>query len=514
MAQTTKTGTASVGNTRTSKEMKEWYDKNKANIENYAEVSDAIKLLRDVTKSQNVTISSFDKETVAGYLQNIGSNEQNLRKLSQALYWRSMVYYRLIDFYADMYELDCRTVIPSKEIFNPVKKTSSNDQKMIKNYYETVNLLDLMNLTRHFHDPLRIMMREDVFYGLYWFDDLGLTIIPFSPDYSRIDGIYRGYGNFSFSIDVTWFRNRQDILEWYGSPYTEMYKEYERTGVKWQHVDENHGLCLKYNSQDYNLVVPPFLGLFLSLISLEDLSDLAAIQNEQEIYKLLIYKLKGLAGVKDSDKFEVSPQAGAKYFNKFIDEALPRYTSAAMLPGSEDVQVVSFSDDATTDTNKITKTLIGLMDQAGGGELLIGSRVTSAAAFEMVKILNRNFAMSTVLPQIEGWVEMVLHQNHKNPCKVKFAKISSYEKKDYSEQLLSAAQNGMPTILPFMATLGYSERDTMALDTLQKSLNLPEILTPLSTSYTQSRTKGEVGQGRPEKDPEDISDSGQRSRDA
>lgn len=508
----TKTGTASTTTaTKSSKEMAEWYEKNKANIENYAEVSDAIKLLRDVTKTSNVSISSFDKDTVVTYLQNIGSNEQNLRKLSQALYWRSMIYYRLIDFYAGMYELDCRTVIPSKEVFNPAKKTAVNEQKMIKNYYETVNLLDTMNISRHFQDPLRIMMREDVFFGIYWLDDEGMFIFPIPADYGRIDGRYM-YGNFSFSIDVTYFRSRQFLLEALGSPIEEMYREYERTGVKWQHVDDDHALCLKYNSQDYDLVVPPFLGLFLSLISLEDLSDLAAIQNEQEIYKLLIYKLKGLAGVKDSDKFEVSPTAGAKYFNKFVNEALPQYTSAAMLPGSEDIQVVSFSDDATTDTNKITKTLIGLMDQAGGAELLIGSKVTSAEALKLVRILNRNFAMSTVLPQIEGWVNMVLSLNIKNPGVVRFTKISSYEKDDYSEKLLSAAQSGMPTIFEYMGTLGYSERDTLAMNSLQSALDIPNILVPLNTSYTQSGAKGAVGEGAPKKDEGDLTDSGDRSR--
>ena len=71
----TETGTTSTTSTRSSKEMADWYAKNKNNIENYAEVSDAIKLLRDVTKTINVSVSAFDKDVVINYLQNIGSNE-------------------------------------------------------------------------------------------------------------------------------------------------------------------------------------------------------------------------------------------------------------------------------------------------------------------------------------------------------------------------------------------------------------------------------------------------------
>ena len=512
MAQTTKTGTASA-RTRTSKEMQEWFEKNKASIENYAEAIDGIKILRDVTKSMATTVSAFDKEVVITYLQNIGSQENNLRRLSQYLFWRSQLYRRIVEFYADMFELDCRSVIPSKSVYDPVKKTS-NEQKMIKNYFETVNLLDTMKIQRHFHDPLMVSFREDVYYGLYWLDDEGMTIIQWPSDYARIDGVFPT-GNFSFAIDISWFRSRQDYLEWWGEPFITMYKEFERDNNKWKHIDEEHSLCLKYNSQDYNLIVPPFVGLFLSMISLEDLGDLTAIQNEQEIYKLLVYKLKGLSGAKDSDKFEVSPQAGVKYFEKFINEALPAYTSAAMLPGSEDLQVVSFTDDATTDTNKIEKATEAILNTAGGAEVLNGATINSTAAFNAAMIAAMNFALGSLLPQIEGWTEMVLRHNIKNPATVKFHKVSSYTKEKYKEELLTAAQNGMPTIFSYMGALGgFSERDTMALNALQTAMKLPDILQPLQTSYTMTGSKGEVGQGRDTVDDTELSPSGDRSRNA
>ena len=59
-----------------------------------------------------------------------------------------------------------------------------------------------------------------------------------------------------------------------------------------------------------------------------------------------------------------------------------------------------------------------------------------------------------------------------------------------------------------------SEKDTMAMLQLQEALDIPGKLKPLSTSYTQSNTdtSGSVGQGRPEKDSGDLSDSGDRMR--
>jgi len=505
MAQT-KTGTTASTNSRTAKEMQEWYEANKNNIQNYVSAQDGLRILNNVMKASHVSIQTFNKDEVVNYLQNIGSNEINLRRLSRSLYWRSMIYYRIINFYAGMFELDIRSVIPGKDYYNPAKN-STNTEKLVKNYYETVNLLDIMHLSRHMYNPLVTAFREDASYNLYWLDDTGMTIIPFDGDYAKIDGKY-STGNFSFSIDMSWFRSRNEYLDYWGEPFITMYREYERTRIKWQHVPEEHSLCLKYNSADYNLIIPPFAGLFLSLISLEDLGDLAAIKDEQEIYKLLIYKLKGLSGSKDSDKFEVSPQNGAVYFNRFISEALPSTVSAAMLPGSEDVQVVGFDDDTANNTTKLAKTLSTLLSISGGGELLDSASIDSAAAFELVKILNTNFALKPLLPQIEGWVEMVLSLKLNKPCKVKFHYVSSYTKKEFADKQLEAAQNGMPTVLPFMAAInGYSERDTLALNKLQGMLNLPDILQPLQTSYTMSNNGG-----RPQTPDDELSPSGDRTR--
>ena len=66
----------------TVSEMRSWYENNKKIIENYEAASDAIKQLRDITKTTTKNISTFNKDTLRTYLQNIGSNEKNIRNLS------------------------------------------------------------------------------------------------------------------------------------------------------------------------------------------------------------------------------------------------------------------------------------------------------------------------------------------------------------------------------------------------------------------------------------------------
>ena len=88
----------------TAAEMKEFYEKNKRRIENFDAANDAFTNFRDTSKSTTyTTISNFNKEDLRSYLQNITSNEVNLRNLSRYLYYRSQVYFRLIAYNANMF---------------------------------------------------------------------------------------------------------------------------------------------------------------------------------------------------------------------------------------------------------------------------------------------------------------------------------------------------------------------------------------------------------------------------
>jgi hypothetical protein len=73
----------------------------------------------------------------------------------------------------------------------------------------------------------------------------------------------------------------------------------------------------------------------------------------------------------------------------------------------------------------------------------------------------------------------------------------------------------LPNALAYNVFNGFSEKDTLAMLQLQQTIDIPNILQPLKTSYTSSNEDGytsEVGQGRPTKDEGDLSPSGDRSR--
>lgn len=480
-------------------EIKEWYSKNKSRIEDYAKAKEAL-ILKDVTKSTTKTISTFDKETLRTYLQNIGSNEKNLRNLARYLYYRSHVYARLISFYANMFCLYARTVVP---VYNPSE--DNNKDEVLKSYYETLKVLETMDLQREMVNVYTVCLLEDIFYGIVIYDETGMIILRQDPDYCSISGKYLT-GDFSYSINMSSYRNKRDIIEAIGEPLSSMYRAYESTGEKWQPVPDENCLCLKFRADDWEIIVPPGIGLFNSLINLSDLEDIEAVADAQQIYKMIWLKLKTIGN--NMDDWEISPDLVISYFNKMISEALPDYVSAAVVPG--DLETIDFDNDNATDTRKVATATETVLNTAGGAEILNGATISGTTAFNGAEIANTEYSISTLLPQTQSWVNRFLSYHVGTPAKVKFFPVSVYTIENFRKNLLTAAQNGLPTKMAYNSTLGFSELDTLSLNYLEEDvLGLSDKLRPLSTSYTQS---GAGDDGRPTLDDVDLTDDADASR--
>lgn len=517
MAQTKTTKVSSKAPTQSSvtvAEIKEWYSANKDKLElldTYATKKDTDKLfqqLRDIGKTYRKTVTTFDKEKLRTYLQNIGSNEKNLRALSWYLLYRSHVYYRIMCYFSQMFCLDCRSIIPKYDLIK-----DNNSDKVLKAYQNTLDAVSAMRLQQEFYPIIFTCMVQDIYYGIYLHDDTGVFHMQLPADYCKISGKFMT-GDFSYVFDVSWLRNRQELIEYLPEVFEEAWKNYESTGEKWQTLPPEMQVCMKFRSEDYELIIPPFTGIFNSIINLSDLEDIQAAGDEASVYKMLWYELETIAGSKTIDDWKIDPDLALPYFNRFTDN-VPPYIATAVIPGQ--IHEIDFNNDNATDTTKVAKATEQVLNTAGGAEVLNGATINNTYAFKMASIANTEFAISSLLPQIQSWVMRMLDYESANDCKVRFMPISVYTKADYREQLLSSGQYGLPTKLAINTLNGFNEKDTLSLNYVEEELlHLSEKLIPLNSSYTQSGTEdgytSEVGQGRPEVDEGDLSDSGERSR--
>lgn len=487
---------------KTALEMRNWYEKNKARLEKFDAANNPL-TLRDVTKNDIKFVSAFDKESLRSYLQNIGSNEVNLRNLSRYLYYRSHPYYRLIMYNANMFDLNARTVKPNYNMLKP-----ANPKTVIKEYWETISILDEMNLQFEFLKAYATCFREDVFFGCVYHDETGFFILPLDPDYCKISGVYQT-GDFSFVMDMSYFKSRQTTLEAWGEPFASMYREYD-TGDKqrWQPMPDEYAICLKARAEDWQTVVPPFSGLLSGIINLIDMDDIQAINDEQSIYKMIWLEMETITNTKEVDDWKVDPSIMIEYFNRMINEALPDYVSAAIVPGKLDT--IAFDNDKVTDTNKVSKATETLFNTSGGAQILNSATISGTTAFTAAIIADTEMAISMLLPQTENWLNRFLSYKVSNPCKVKFFEVSVYTKEALRKSLLESCQYGLSNIIAYNTLNGISEKTTLAMNSFEVDiLGLVDKLKPLPSSYTSSRNDDV---GAPTKDSTEITDDGEASR--
>ena len=491
----------------TAIEMKKWYEENKTQLGQFANISstqEAFKKLRDVAKNTRQTsISSYSKDKLINYLKNVSSYESELRNLSRYLFYRSQVYFRLVMYNATMFDLNARYVVPPYDLTK-----ENNKDKMLKSYYQTLKVLDTMDLQ---HQMLPVFVNnfiEDAFYGCCWIDETGMFILPIPADYCKISGRYFT-GDYSFSVDMSNYKRNEDIIDFLGEPFTSMYNAYGGdSSKKWQPMPDEYALCTKARMESWETVCPIYSGLFLDLINLLDLADIQAIADEQQIYKLIVATIPTLSGANSADEWAIDPDTAVDYYNKLVN-SLPEYAGAAISPIP--LEVLSFSDDQATDTTKIQNATKSVLNTSGGAQILNSSTISGAEAFRSATRSDTEFAISGLLGQVQGFVNRMLSYQVSNPSKVKFFEVSSYTKDAFKESMQKDLNYGIVSSLAVNSLNGFSELDTLALNFLEKDvLGLKDRFEPLKTASTSSNTDKEGG-GQ-EKDGQ-LSDEGEETRD-
>jgi len=501
------TSTKATGNTRKAAEIKERLEFDDVL---FKKTQDTLLKIKDPNKQNIQSIIGKDRKLIRQYLQNPASNEGNLITSARYLFYRTQIFFRLVHFYANMFDFRCRQVLPNISLTK-----TNNPKKILKQYNDTLNWLDKYDIQSIMLPALIRVFREDVFYGIFYRDDSGSVLYPLDPSWCKIDGIYSSH-DYSYAVDMSKFKSQtmQELLGWLGDPLLSMYKEYERTNERWIHMDDRYTACFKFRTDDIDHVLPPIMAIFQELASRNDLSDLQAIADELSIYKLLLIPMKTISGSKRSDDFEVSPELMLGYYSKML-ESLPDYIAASLIPADVDKDnVLDFSTTSSDkDVDRLEQSDKTLLGTAGGGAVLNANMITSTAAFKAWLKAETEFAISPLIPQIQGFTNRMLKYDAANPCTVKYFEVSIYTKEDLQATLLESCQYGFSNRLAYNTFNGVSEKATIAMQILENEIfDLPDKMIPLASSYTQSGD-GEEG-GRPKVPDDEISDSGERSRNA
>lgn len=469
--------------------------------------------LTDLSKTESRTFQTYSRETLRTYMKSPKSYESQLRNLSRYLYRLCYEYRRICLHYATMICGDAFNIIP---LDDPTQEMTPDERT--NTWYETMIRWQRMDFASELVKLLLVAWREDSVYA-YVYDDSdqeGGTCFYqiLDGDYCRVSSVEAGV--FRFAFDFSYFRSHEAYLEYWDSEFKSKYEAYQKDStLRWQELEPERQVCFKVNSDDPTMDYPSFSSLFEAIISNIDLQALKTAKDELSAYKLLVARLKPISGSDEPDDFEVDPDTALKYYNKFV-AALPECVNACLSPVP--IEPIEFKDlNNTDDTDMISNSISNIFKHIGG--VILNSDKSGTTIYEAQIIADMEIAQSTLLPQVQRYLN--LYFNYTIGTGHGYFKyidgVCPYTRRQKRKELVESAQNGFSRMSIGILD-GNTALEQISMLKLEKDLGLVDLMSnPLSTSYTQSGSTPESGTdpikgGAPEKDTDDLTDKGSKSR--
>ena len=478
----------------------------------FTAVKDVLQLI-DLTSSKTQSYTVYSKDNLRTYLQNPSTeaNQKNLRNLSEFLYTVSHVYRRLVLNKANQFDAKSYIVYPKLNDNGDVEESS------YQNYIKTSNYVQGMHLDTQVRKCLIKAWLDDVVYGFCYGepenDNFFIHIL--NPDYCKISSVDYYSGKINFAFNFSFFDGSNSFyLDVYDPIFNKMYNSYKSDSkLRWQELPPEKTFCLKINEENLDYPIPPFSGMFNSLIDLVDLSQIQAVKDELSAYKLIYGIIPTISGSKEVDDFAIDLELANQFYQK-LQGIVPDGISLGLTPFALDS--IDFNQNAAEDTNIVNKAYQNLIE-AEGDIVLNSNKITNSESFKRAMMVESATAMS-VVHQFNTFVNFYIKNNiGVEDIIVEFSNVSKYFKDDKIDQLLKLGGYGVPIKNQLISLLGISPAQARSLEYLEDKLGLAKTkwVSPLVSSNVQSGNidNGDGSDGRPKKDDSEIGSDGVATRD-
>ena len=478
----------------------------------FAAVKDVLQLI-DLTSSKTQSYTVYSKDNLRTYLQNPSTeaNQKNLRNLSEFLYTVSHVYRRLVLNKANQFDAKSYIVYPKLNDNGDVEESS------YQNYIKTSNYVQGMHLDTQVRKCLIKAWLDDVVYGFCYGepenDNFFIHIL--NPDYCKISSVDYYSGKINFAFNFSFFDGSNSFyLDVYDPIFNKMYNSYKSDSkLRWQELPPEKTFCLKINEENLDYPIPPFSGMFNSLIDLVDLSQIQAVKDELSAYKLIYGIIPTISGSKEVDDFAIDLELANQFYQK-LQGIVPDGISLGLTPFALDS--IDFNQNAAEDTNIVNKAYQNLIE-AEGDIVLNSNKITNSESFKRAMMVESATAMS-VVHQFNTFVNFYIKNNLGiEDVIVEFSDVSKYFKDDKIDQLLKVGGYGVPIKNQLISLLGISPAQARSLEYLEDKIGLAKTkwVSPLVSSNVQSSNidNGDGSDERTKKDDSEIGPDGVATRD-
>lgn len=463
-------------------------------------------ITRDLNNNTSTpTFSLYSKDNITEYLKNPYTYQQQLRRAVTYIYGASPHFRRLIQYFTGLSDL-AYVVSPYR-----IDPKTVNPKSISRNYRKVLNAMSAMNVKTQFPKILTVCLREDTFYGTMWVTNDSITIQQLPPDYCGISTIEGNVLNVTF--DFSYFDGHAQYLDYYPTEFQSKYRVYQNDRrMRWQELDSPSSFAVKCNNDILDYTLPPFAGILREVYDLEDYKQLKLTKTTLENYAMLVMTI----GLNEDGEWQIDLDK-AKEFWRNLDSVLPEEIGSVLTPMP--INKISFEKSHTADTDTIAEAEQNLFSAAGVSSLLFNNEKASGNALALSIKADQAITYG-IVKSIEDVVNRYIQaQSYGKNFKVTFLDCSPFNRKELADSYLKACQYGIPMISYYAASQGLSQSELDCMSFLENDvLGLTSMFRPLQSSSTQSGTPNEDSKGAtdeggaPEKDIEDLSESGEQHR--
>lgn len=449
--------------------------------------------------AESSAFSRYTKEQIMGFMQNPTSNAKQLRDASNYMADVSTQYNRLLEHYANLYTW-AYTVAPV------AYAGADNKEGIEKAYWESLALLEKVNLAHAAPPVIKVALREGAFYGVIWVGSNVVYVQKINADYCKLTHIVDG--TWQYSVDMS--KIKENRLDLYPPEFTTMFQEYQKTGLKWQEVPSQVSFCVKADETVTAYALPPFsatLGLLYDIEQYKALQETSTVINN---YKLLNMKIP----LNDDGTPQIDWTLANQYYNQLCNN-VDSHIGVTISP--MDLKDFDFEHSGATDqVDIVARAEDNYWASNGTSALLHGSSSNTTAGALKLSIRSDEAFIKPIIKQIELIVNRILrdHTTATQKYKINVLPVTIFNYDEMLKLYKEAATLGIPNAKSaYAATLG-----TLAYDVLGTNMTELEFLhfdqvVPLQSGYTIGNSSGENEEaGRPASNEEDLSESGETTR--
>ena len=452
-------------------------------------------IITDITSnrgSKNLSFTNLTKNDIMSYLQSPAANAKNLRNASIAMYQNSPQYRRLVQYYAYM-PVWAYTLSPVGH-----DSAKANSEAYSKSYFKVSKQVENMNLKHELSKAFIVSYVEGVLFGAIWSSNNSFFIQRIDPDMCILSSIEDG--TWMYSVDMS--KIAEADLNKYPPEFTSMWNEYQKSGQKYQEVPSKISFCLKAD-ESTTYPNPPLAGVLPEIYDLYTYKELAEVATNLENYKLICMTTPSNSQGEPTVGLELM-----KEYYKHIANSLPPYVGLAMSP--TELNAITFDKThAASATEEIANATQRFWYTSGTSPLLFGDASNTTAQALSYSIKADEEVVIAMMYQCERLVNRHLKAiSGTQKWKINILPVTIFSLEKNISYIKEAATLGQPVKTAYASLVNLPQTDLVGMAFLENEvLDLPDIMIPLKSSYTQSDNGG-----RPRSNEEDLSDEGERSR--